>query len=190
VIQRITPYVEDRMNGLLVHVPGGLDAAGVVTLRYALKRGIETVFQLESSELGVEALPERDAPKVILFYEAAEGGAGVLARLVSDRGAVHAMARCVLEACHYGSTSGKWRDADDLENRDTDREAGCYKCLLSYTNQPHHKAIERRHVEVLDLLCRLSRCELERGADGQSRGTLFELLENLSVSTLERAWLD
>ena len=52
--QRILPYVEDRRNILVVrphsHL-GVISAETLTTLQYALKRGIEAVYQLEESEL-------------------------------------------------------------------------------------------------------------------------------------------
>ncbi|HIE55352.1 MAG TPA: DUF1998 domain-containing protein [Chromatiaceae bacterium] len=77
-VQRIVPYVEDRRNVLIVHPPAPLDETVMVTLQYALKRGIEAVFQLEESELMAEPVPTWETRNAILFYESAEGGAGVL----------------------------------------------------------------------------------------------------------------
>ena len=37
--------------------------------------------------------------------------------------------------------------------------AGCYRCLLSYYNQPDHELIDRQDTGVLALLDQLSRCE-------------------------------
>ena len=48
--------------------------------RIALKSAIQVQFQLEDNELAAEPLPSPDVPRLILFYEASEGGAGVLRR--------------------------------------------------------------------------------------------------------------
>ena len=189
VVQRIIPFVEDRKNCLLVQPQVPLDEAARATLQYALKRGIEATFQLESSELAAEALPDGAHRNVILLYESAEGGAGVLTRLASDLHTLQAVARCALEMCHYTSVSGAWTDQTDLSNLDADCEAGCYRCLLSYTNQPDHTLIDRRHPAVLDFLCRLSRADGTRGAMGQTAEEQFATLANVSLSSLEQAWL-
>ena len=60
-----------------------------MALMYALKRAIEAVFQLESNELAVEPLPSHTGDHAwsrLLFFEAAEGGAGVLRRLATEDG--------------------------------------------------------------------------------------------------------
>ncbi len=139
MVQRIIPFVEDRKNCLVVHPKVTLDEAARATFQYALKRGIETTFQLESSELAAEALPDLERRHAILFYESAEGGAGVLTRLASDPDALKAVARCALEMCHYASVSGHWTDHTDLTNLDEDCEAGCYKCLLAKCAHPPQK---------------------------------------------------
>ncbi len=188
-VQRITPFVEDTRNVLVLRPVVGLDEAAMVSLQYAIKRGIEQDFQLEEAELAAEPLPDRDHRATILFYESAEGGAGVLTRLVSDPGALARVARKALEICHWESSSGRWAGRDDLVNRDDNCEAGCYPCLLSYQNQPDHPVIDRRDATMLDLLCRLTRGERRSLDRTASAGDDFEALNNVAGSTLERAWL-
>lgn len=161
----------------------------MVTLQYALKRGIETVFQLEEAELAAEPLPNDKRRKAILFYEAAEGGAGVLARLASDSGALARVARKALEICHYSSRSGSWANFEDLVDRDPGCEAGCYRCLLSYYNQPDHGSIDRRDRETLEFLCRLSRATGRKLDTPRSAADTFAELRNAATSSLERQWL-
>ena len=56
----------------------------MASLQAALKSAIQVTFQLEDSELAVESLPSNQDRRVIMIYESAEGGAGVLRRLVED----------------------------------------------------------------------------------------------------------
>ena len=189
-IQRITPFVEDTKNILLVTPNGVFSESGLATLQHALKRGIEQEFQLEESELAVEPLPDAEKRNAFLFYESAEGGAGVLTRLSSDPGASRRVAQRALEICHYGSKSGRWTEPDDLIDADGSCEAGCYRCLLSYYNQTDHARIDRRHAETTEFLCRLTRAVLAESAPGAGAGDAFETLMRVSVSSLERKWLE
>jgi len=188
-VERITPFVEDTRNVLILSPRSGLPRDVMVTLQYALKRGIEQEFQLEESELAAEPLPEPDDRRAILFYEAAEGGAGVLTRLASDADALPRVARKALEICHYSSASGGWTDHGDLRDEVPTCEAGCYRCLLSYYNQPEHGEIDRRNERVLDLLCRLTRAARGEVEGRSSAGDSFDELMNASVSALEKEWL-
>ena len=186
-VQRITPYVEDTRNVLVLRPAVELTETAMISLQYAIKRGIEQEFQLEESELAAEPLPDRDNRTTILFYESAEGGAGVLTRLASDASALGRIARKALEVCHYESRTGRWTGCDDLANCEDNCEAGCYRCLLSYYNQPDHPLIDRRNEAMRDLLCRLTRAE--RSSLGHSAGDDFEELNNVAGSGLEKAWL-
>jgi hypothetical protein len=161
--QLVVPWVVDRKNALLLQVPHE-DTSGVTvaTLQYALKRGIEAAYQLEESELLAEPLPDRKQRRGILFYEATEGGAGVLTRLVHDANALSDVARAALRVMHADvpSPDQPW----SVQKPPTDRAgtacvAGCYRCLLSYYNQPDHLLIDRRDPLALQLLVRLSNAQ-------------------------------
>ena len=77
----------------------------MATLKAAIKRGIEKTFQIETSELVAEPLPNATSPIGLLFYEAAEGGAGVLARL-SEYGQLAEVAGNALQLMHYNVPEG------------------------------------------------------------------------------------
>ncbi|MEK0082974.1 DEAD/DEAH box helicase [Benzoatithermus flavus] len=186
--QWITPFVEDRRNVLLAFPKASLTKEQMATLQHALKRGIEREFQIEESELIAEPLPKTERRNAILFYEAAEGGAGVLTRLALDHAALRRVAARALEVCHFERSGESWHP-DTL--RDTDRkcEAGCYRCLLSYYNQTEHELINRRDAAVLRLLCRLTQAEGRAGTEGRSPDEHLAELMRLCGSSLERAWL-
>ncbi len=184
-IQRITPFVMDTRNVLILRPGGDLSEEALISLQYAFKRGIEQEFQLEEAELAAEPLPDRNCRRTILFYEAAEGGAGVLTRMVGDPAAVSRVARRALAVCHFTSRSGGWDGPKDLVNCNNECEAGCYRCLLSYYNQLDHTLIDRQNEAMLGLLCMLA----------QGKHVQRPLPENKAKpvpggSSLEQAWLD
>ena len=187
--KRITPFVEDTRNILLLTPVKELSDTTMVSLQYALKRGIEQEFQLEEAELAAEPLPDKDTRNTILFYESAEGGAGVLSRLASNPNALARVARKALEICHFQTQSGEWSGLDDVVNKNSDCEAGCYRCLLSYYNQPDHQLIDRRDQKMLDLLCRMTRSLSISQDDSRGIGDSFSELMNVAGSQLERDWL-
>jgi very-short-patch-repair endonuclease len=200
--QRIVPYVEDRRNILIVrphHKLGVLEAETLTTLQYALKRGIEAVYQLEESELMAEPLPTRDNRQSILLFEAAEGGAGVLTRLATEPDALASVAAKALEVIHFRAPpSGQHWSRDSLveeldHNGEPFCEAGCYRCLLSYYNQPDHTLIDRKDKAagglLLDMLCRLTRARASQGTQGRAPSEHDAQLARTAGSSLEQAWL-
>lgn len=166
--QRIVPFVEDHRNLLIFAPVHALSLEAMATLQAALKRGIEMTFQIEESELVVEPLPKSDERRALLFYEAAEGGAGVLTRLANNRDDLALVASNALQLIHYRQPqSGIWTldDLPSLEQTDAlgnhQCEAGCYQCLLSYFNQPDHEHINRRNADALKLLVALANAQVQ-----------------------------
>ncbi len=159
--QRVVPIVQDNKNALLLQLPGpALSETAMATLQHALTRGLEVVFQLEEGEILTEPVPARDRRRGILFFEATEGGAGVLGRLTNDPPALSQVARAALELMHYDNVDAAMAEAaaDALtEAPDARCVAGCYRCLLSYYNQPDHELINRIDGEVKTILLRLAR---------------------------------
>jgi len=108
-VQRVVPYVEDHRNALLIHLDSAVPDEQRMAAMYALKRGVEAVFQLESAELAVEPLPGGSGDLAwsrLLMFEAAEGGAGVLRRLATEQGQVRAVARKALVILHFDPDTG------------------------------------------------------------------------------------
>jgi hypothetical protein len=158
--QPIVPWVLDRKNALLLQLaePDASETT-IATVQYALKRGIEQVFQLEESELLAEPLPDRKHRRGVLFYEATEGGAGVLTRLVHDAEALARVAHAALLMLHldlrpFGELLPALDALTDVGG--TQCVAGCYRCLLSYYNQPDHPVIDRRDPLARRLLHRMA----------------------------------
>jgi hypothetical protein len=150
--ERVIPYVEDRRNILVTRLAEAVSEPTAVSLAYALERGIEATFELEDMELTSELLPDPAGRARILFVESAEGGAGVLRRLVQEPEKLAQVVRTALSICHFDPDTGA-----DTATADGDRDRcqlGCYDCLLSYANQRHHASIDRHLVR--DLLRRLA----------------------------------
>ncbi len=173
---RIVPIVRDRKNALLLRFrePETYAPETIATVQHALMRGIEVVFQLEEGEILGEPLPARDNRRSILAYEATEGGAGVLSRLVEEPEALGKVAREVLTLMHFDGvdeaiTAG---DANLLVEREGEAcVRGCYRCLLSYFNQPDHELIDRTSIEAKQMLIDLARGQVVlAAAPSQSNG--------------------
>jgi Lhr-like helicase len=181
--QRVVPIVQDNKNALLLRLAGALlPEATMATVQHSLARGLEIVFQLEEGEVQTEPVPARDRRRGILAYEASEGGAGVLGRLASDPEVAARVARAALEIMHYDNIDAAADSADAAvleDSPDARCVKGCYRCLLSYYNQPDHEFIDRIDADVLRILLRLSRCRVvqdtpqpENAANGEWQAAL------------------
>lgn len=122
----------------------GLKREGVLSLMYALKRAIENIYQIESSELGAQPMGGSDVPNLFL-YEASEGSLGVLSELVHDKDAFHRVVAEAIRLCRF----------DDA----TQTERASYDDLLSYYNQPHHLILDRFLIK--DALHKMANCTIE-----------------------------
>jgi hypothetical protein len=162
--QRIVPIVQDSKNAALIRVAGEpLEATSIATLQHALSRGLELVFQLEEGETLTEPVPSRDKRCAILAFEATEGGAGVLGRLSSEPWALSQVARAALELMHYQNIDNAVAAGDPsllMPDPSADCVQACYRCLLSYYNQPDHEFIDRTNEATLQILLRLAHCEV------------------------------
>ena len=140
--KRVIPYVEDTRNILVIEPFSRLSIETMASVESALKRAIQIEFQLEENELASEPLPRTSERKALLFYESAEGGAGVLRQLVSDPAALDRVVRAAILICHGDPDTGI-----DIPKGTTPADAcsvACYDCLLSYSNQPDHGLLDRR----------------------------------------------
>lgn len=158
--QWIVPSVQDRKNALLLQSTAPeLSQSTLATLQHALLRGLEAVFQLEQGEILAEPMPTRDARSGFLLYEATEGGAGVLTRLVAEPERLAEVARKALAIMHFAVTDAASLPADGhglVDAANTACVAACYQCLMSYYNQPDHERLDRRDADVKTILVRLA----------------------------------
>jgi len=186
-VVRVVPYVEDHRNAMLITLPESVRPEQRMAAMYALKRAVEAEFQLESSEVAVEPMPGRvgdHAWSVLLMYEAAEGGAGVLRRLAVDDGPMRAVARRAIELLHYDPDTGE--DLGQSAHATEPCAQACYDCLLSYANQWDHQDLDRHG--VIGLLTALSASTLEVGSGAEDRADQLARLTGAS-NGLERKFL-
>ena len=191
---KVIPYVEDRRNILVLRLARKVEPAVGVTLMYALERAMEAVFQLEDTELSSEPLPDEERHGRMLFIESAEGGAGALRRMVAEPRLMAEVAHKALEIAHFDPETGEDRGGEltDEVGQVTRCVQGCYECLLSYSNQPQHRVIDR-HL-VVDLLRALRTATTEPSttepssvvgpapASGPASGAVAEFLEWLAAA--------
>jgi Lhr-like helicase len=163
--QWIVPSVKDNKNAMLITLlDTSLTVTGITTLQHALLRGIEAVFQLEEGEILAEPMPTHDVRKGFLFYEATEGGAGVLARLVAEPASLAAVARKALQVMHFDLADDAPLPTDPralVDQANTACVAACYRCLMSYYNQPDHERIDRRDEGARSTLLRLASARVQ-----------------------------
>lgn len=184
--KRVIPYVEDTKNCLLFEPEQGLNINEMASLQAALKTAIQIHYQLEDNELAAEPLPTIDDRRLILFYEAAEGGAGVLRRLLDDPYSFAKVAAEALRLCHFDPQTG-----DDFHRADgakEDCEAACYNCLMSYYNQMDHRLLDRQSIK--EFLMELSSSTAIISPKPTSRAEHLQRLRNLCQSDFEKSWLD
>ncbi len=183
---RVIPFVDDRRNCLIVDLAEPVDADVMLSLQAVLKRAIQALYQLEDGELAVESLPSDKDPRRILLYEAAEGGAGALRRLLDSPGAVAEVARGALAICHFDPTTGA--DQRRALGATEDCEAACYDCLLSYQNQRYHGFLDRQLIR--ELMVRFAQARVAVSGSARPRAQHLAELKRLAGSDLERRWLD
>ncbi len=168
--------VDDTCNILvieLLNVPLENREAFITTLQYTLETSIQAVYKLEADELDSERLGEG---KYLLFWEAAEGGAGVLSQLLEQPTTFQKIANAALDICHF------------LEPKESCVQA-CYECLLSYRNQFDHALINRHLIKPW--LEQLLESQVIRQFKGLSRDEQYQklLAQTDSNSNFERTVL-
>ena len=122
----------------------GLEPDGVITLQYALKRAIESVFQVEPNEIGVSGIGDPDCPNILL-YEAAEGSLGILSQFVDDVLTFRRVIKAAGQVCRF----------DDKEYK----APASYDDLMSYYNQRDHQRLDR--FKIRDALDKLGLADIE-----------------------------
>ncbi|MGA7886802.1 MAG: Zn-binding domain-containing protein, partial [Acidobacteriaceae bacterium] len=181
----IRPFVRDTRNLLLIRpVADGIQTTDrfLLSLGYALQRGMQLLFQVEEQEIAMELIGEGDNRR-LLYWEAAEGGNGIWQRLIEYPDALSRVAEQALEACHFDPATGEEQPgwAEKCSH-------ACYDCLLSYSNQQSHPSIDRHLVR--DFLLALLKSKTEKITQ-RNRDEQYAWLEERrdKASTLEGDFL-
>lgn len=169
--------VEDVCNVLLIkpfNIPIQHSDKFLASFQYAMERAIQAVYKLEENELASERLGQG---QYLLFWEASEGGAGVLSQILENPTAFQALAKEALDICHF---------VHEKENC----TKACYECLLSYRNQFDHPLLDRHAIR--GYLDQLTQSTINRHVQGMSREEQYQQLRAQTDpnSAFEREFLD
>ena len=181
----LMPYVRDNRNIALLSFPAETTDQEVFlkSLAFGLRRAIQIVYQVEEQEIAVELIGE-GTHRRILMWEAAEGGVGIWDRLMSEPSSLCDLAGVALDLLHFDRQTGaeveEWRERCS---------AACYDCLLSYSNQPDHRFLDR--FAIKDYLLSLSRSTAVAEQSGRTYEEQYRwLLERCDpASSFERQFL-
>lgn len=153
--------VQETSNILVIepqNIPKENQEAFLATLQFALERAIQAVYMLEENELSSERLGNG---QYLLFWEASEGGAGVLSQIINEPLAFQKLAQEALDICHFIKDKPECIQA-------------CYECLLSYSNQLDHALVDR--YSIREYLEKLTTSHIERHIHEMSRQEYYQTL--------------
>ncbi len=184
-IARVQLYVKNTADALYIQPVADLELGKtpkdtIITLQYALQRAIEKRYQVESSEIGVTFMGDRDKPN-ILIYEAAEGSLGILSQIAKENNHFQDIIAEAYSICHF-------QDKQDIAPQ---KPRATYDDLLSYYNQRHHQQINRHLIKPA--LEQLMACTIEiLSKDFTSYEEQYQsMLEQMDGnSSTERRFLD
>ena len=155
----------------------GLEPDGVITLQHALKRAIESVFQVEPSEIGVSTMGDPLCPNILL-YEAAEGSLGILSQFVEDVATFRKVIEMAEHVCRF----------DDEEYK----APASYDDLMSYYNQRDHLRLDRFLIRDSLGKLKLADIEIQASAAFKDYGEQYQhMLRHLDPnSSTERKFIE
>jgi superfamily II DNA/RNA helicase len=134
---------------------------GIVTLQYAIKRALESYFQIESNEIGVCLMGDKH-PNIFL-YESSQGSLGILSQFIEDKDIFNAIVAEAIKICRFEDTAYN--------------DPASYDDLLSYYNQRDHKVIDRFLIkEALDKL-KICNTQLKTSAYNEDYDEQYKRLE-------------
>ena len=168
--QRVVPIVQDHKNAALIRLSDEpMPKIGMATLQHALTRGLESLPDRGGRGSG-RADPLASSAEHC-WPTRRPRGAGVLGRLASEPDMLAQVARMALSLMHFECVDEAIASGDPalLQTApNADCVKGCYRCLLSYYNQPDHEVIDRTDSDALRVLLRLARSQATLRVGGAS----------------------
>lgn len=162
-------FVRDTADTLYLQPLSNMNisAEQTISLSYALKRGIEKLFQVEENEVGVRVMGNREKPNV-LIYEASEGSLGILSQLIQEPAKLKELFMESYKCMHF----------DPLTKTETELgeklPKASYEDLLSYYNQRDHDILDRHSIK--EVLEELMECDLSVIQQGNDRDKQYQYL--------------
>ena len=158
-------FVRDTADTLYIQPLANMEITPeqTISLSYALKRGIERLFQVEENEIGVQVMGNKEKPNV-LIYEASEGCLGILSQLIQEPAKLKELFEESYRCMHF--------DVATRTETEKGKKLPCasYEDLLSYYNQRDHAILNRYKIkEVLELLMDCDLSVLQKGNDRQEQ---------------------
>jgi hypothetical protein len=165
-------FARDTADSLYVQPLANLELSPeqTISLSFALKRGIEKLFQVEENEIGATVMGNPEKPN-ILIYESSEGSLGILSQLIEEP---QTLRKLFEESYRYMHFDPETREETE---RGKKLPKASYEDLLSYYNQIHHEKLNRHDIKIP--LEQLMDCEFSVVQNSNDREQQYEfLLEN------------
>jgi superfamily II DNA/RNA helicase len=162
-------FVRDTADTLYIQPLSSLKLTSdqVTSLSYAIKRGIEQLFQVEENEIGVRVMGTTEKPN-ILIYEASEGSLGILSQLIHEPVRMKELFRESYRCMHFDPETKQ-----ETELGKTLPKAS-YQDLLSYYNQREHDILDRHQIK--DVLEQLMECDYSPNQGSNDYDAQYKLL--------------
>lgn len=167
--RQVLIFTQDTADSIYIQPLENLkiDKDQLINLSYALKLGLESLFQVEEREIGVSIMGNNDVPN-ILIYEAAEGSLGLLSQLISQPLKMKQLFEAAYSCLHYNP---KTREETE-EGKNLPKAS--YLDLLSYYNQRHHEILDRSSIR--STLEYLMDCKIDNVQNGNDREEQYKSL--------------
>lgn len=167
--KEVMVFVRDTADTLYIQPLSNLElnAEDTISLSFALKRGIEKLFQVEENEIGVNIIGNQEKPN-ILIYEASEGSLGILSQLIEEPVLLKKLFEESYSSMHFDIVTREETEKGKLLPK------ASYQDLLSYYNQIYHSVLDRYAIKLP--LENLMDCDYSVVQNGKDRDEQYKYL--------------